>query len=154
MEGPTADTCEKGGSHMPSTLPRSSFATVLMIDNNAQDLEAWSKLLVESSSQNLVLKAQTVRAGLDVCQYQKVDCVILDLDMDDSSGFEVLLHLIPDHKRPKIAVVVFTRLKNPTLHETVLHHGAQACLVKQCTSPQDLDDAIQRAIASVAPHAN
>src|SRR6476661_10171562 len=104
-----------------------------MIDDNPKDLESWSKILVESSSQYLVLKAQTVRAGLDLCQYQKVDCVVLDLDMDDSSGFEVLLHLIPDRKRPKIAVVVLTRLKNPALQETVLYHGAQACLVKQCT---------------------
>ena len=73
--------------------------------------------------------------------------------MDDSSGFEVLLHLIPDRKLPGIAVVVLTRLRNPTLHQTVLHHGAQVCLVKQCTSARDLDDAIQKAIVSVAPTA-
>jgi DNA-binding NarL/FixJ family response regulator len=72
--------------------------------------------------------------------------------MDDSSGFEVLLHLIPDRKRPEIAVVVLTRLKNPILQETVLHHGAQACLVKQCTSARDLDGAIQKAIVSVPPN--
>ena len=135
---------------MALTLPHSSSATVLMIDDNAEDLDSWSKLLVGSSTQYLILKAQTVRAGLDLCQYQEVDCVVLDLDMDDSSGFEVLLHLIPDRKRPEIAVVVLTRLKNPTLHETVLHHGAQACLVKQCTSARNLGDAIQKAIASVA----
>jgi DNA-binding NarL/FixJ family response regulator len=139
---------------MALPLPRSSSATVLMIDDNAEDLDSWSKLLVESSAQYLILKAQTVRAGLDLCQYQEVDCVVLDLDMDDSSGFEVLLHLIPDRKRPEIAVVVLTRLKNPTLHETVLHHGAQACLVKQCTSARNLDDAIKKAIASIAPTTN
>jgi CheY-like chemotaxis protein len=138
---------------MALTLPRSSSATVLMIDDNAEDLESWSKLLSESSSQYLILKAQTVRTGLDFYKSQKVDCVVLDLDMDDSSGFEVLLHLIPDRKLPGIAVVVLTRLRNPTLHETVLHHGAQVCLVKQCTSARDLDDAIQKAIVSVAPTA-
>ena len=139
---------------MAPTLPSSSSATLLMIDDNVEDLESWSKLLGESSFQYSILKAQSVRAGLDLCQYQKVDCVVLDLDMDDSSGFEVLLHLIPDRKRPKIAVVVLTRLKNPTLQETVLYHGAQACLVKQCTSGRALDDAIQKAIASVAPNSN
>ena len=138
---------------MALTLPRSSSATVLMIDDNAEDLESWSKLLSESSSQYLILKAQTVRTGLDFYKSQKVDCVVLDLDMDDSSGFEVLLHLIPDRKLPGIAVVVLTRLRNPTLHQTVLHHGAQVCLVKQCTSARDLDDAIQKAIVSVAPTA-
>ena len=102
----------------------------------------------------MVLKAQTVRAALDLCQYQKVDCVVLDLDMDDSSGFEVLLRLIPDHKRPKVAVVVLTRLRNPNLHETALYQGAQACLVKQLTSARDLDEAIQKAVFSVVPNAN
>lgn len=72
---------------------------------------------MEASSQYSILKAQTVRASLDLCQYQKVDCVVLDFDMDDSSGLEVLLHLIPERKRPEIAAVVLTRLKNPTLEE-------------------------------------
>ena len=133
------------------TLPRSSSATVLMIDDNAEDLEAWSKLLAESSSRYVILTAQTVRAGLAFCRDQKVDCVVLDLDMDDSSGFEVLLSLIPDPKRPPIAVVVLTRLTNPTMHETVLHHGAQACLVKRRTSAIDLREAIEKAIVSVSP---
>jgi len=125
-----------------------------MIDDNPEDLESWSKRLGESSSQYSILKAQTVRAALDLCQYQKVDCVVLDLDMELSSGFEVLLRLIPDHKRPKVAVVVLTRLRNANLHETALYQGAQACLVKHLTSARDLNEAIQKAIVSVAPHAN
>jgi CheY-like chemotaxis protein len=139
---------------MASRLPFSSSVTVLMIDDNPQDLESWSKLLGESSSQYSILKAQTVRAALDLCQYQKVDCVVLDLDMDRSSGFEVLLRLIPDHKRPKVAVVVLTRLRNANLLETALYQGAQACLVKQLTSARDLHEAIQKAVVSVAPNAN
>jgi DNA-binding NarL/FixJ family response regulator len=139
---------------MAFTLPRSSSATVLMIDDNAEDLESWSKLLGESPSQYSILKAQTVRAGLDVCKYQKVDCVVLDLDMGDSSGFDVLLHLIPDRKCPKMAAVVLTRLTSPTLHETVLHYGAHASLVKRFTSAQDLDDAVQKAIVSVLPNSS
>ena len=139
---------------MAPTLPSSSSATLLMIDDKVEDLESWSKLLGESSFQYSILKAQTVRAGLDLCQYQKVDCVVLDLDMEHSSGFEVLLRLIPNHKRPKVAVVVLTRLRNVSLHETALYQGAQACLVKQLTSARDLDEAIQKAVFSVVPNAN
>ena len=134
---------------MELALPSSNSATLLMIDDNAEDLESCSKALAESPSRYSILKAQTVRAGLYVCRYQKVDCVILDLDMGDSSGFEVLFHLIPDRKRPKTAVVVLTRLTSPTLHDTVLHCGAQACLVKRFTSSHVLDDAVQEAIVSV-----
>jgi len=139
---------------MAPTLTCSSSATVLMIDDNPEDLEYWSKLLRVSSSNYSILKAQSVRAGLDLCQYQKIDCVIVDLDMGDSSGFEVLLTLIPGRKRPEIAVVVLTRLRNPSLHETVLYHGAQAYLVKQLTSADALDKAIQKAVTSVASKLN
>ena len=140
---------EKGSQHMATPLPGSSSATILMIDDNAKDLESWSKVIADSPSHYSILKAQTVTAGLDVCRYQKVDCVVLDLDMGDSSGFDMLFHLIPDRKRPKIGVVVLTRLTQPTLHETVIQFGAQACLVKRFTSAQDLDEAIQKAIVSV-----
>ena len=130
----------------------SSPTTVLMIDDNPKELESWSKLLEETSSQYSILKAQTVRAGLGLCQYRKVHCVVLDLDMDDSSGFEVLFNLILDRKRPGMAVVVLTRLKHPSLHETVLYHGAQTCLVKQNTLARDLHEAIQKAIVSIMPN--
>jgi len=125
-----------------------------MIDDNPENLEYWSKLLRVSSSNYSILKAQSVRAGLDLCQYQKIDCIIVNLDMGDSPCFEVLLTLIPDRKRPEIAVVVLTRLRNPSLHETVLYHGAQAYLVKQLTSADALDKAIQKAVTSVASKLN
>ena len=139
---------------MASTLPLPGSLTVLMIDDNPEDLESWSRLLGESLSRYLILKAQTVRAALDLCEYQTVDCVVLDIDMEHSSGFEVLLRLIPNHKHPKVAVVVLTRLRNASLHNMALYHGAQACLVKQLTSARDLDEAIQKAVISVVSNAN
>jgi len=137
---------------MPTTLPRQQATpspTILIIDDNPKDMEYWSTVLRESPSHYTILNAQTVRAGLDCCQQQKINCVVLDLDMGDSSGFEVLLALHPNRKPSEIAVVVLTRLPHPALHETVLYHGAQAVLVKQVTSLLELDAAIQKAIVSV-----
>jgi DNA-binding NarL/FixJ family response regulator len=101
-----------------------------------------------------VLKVDTVKSALDVCRDQEMDCVVLDLDMDDASGFEVLLALVPDRKHRQIAVVVLTRLIHPILHTMTVEYGALACFVKQCTSPQLLDQAIQTAIASTQDHAD
>ena len=42
-----------------------------------------------------------------------------------NSGFKVLFDLIPDRTRPKIAVVMLTRLHHPVLHEMALHNGAR-----------------------------
>jgi DNA-binding NarL/FixJ family response regulator len=70
--------------------------------------------------------------------------------MDNASGFEVLIALVPNQEHRQIAVVVLTHLSNPTLHKMAVECGAHACLLKQRTSPQLLDQAIQTAIASVA----
>ena len=74
----------------------------------------------------------------------------MDLDLSASSGFQVLLDLVPDRRRPEIAVLILSRLSNPTLAKMALENGAQASLIKQNTSADALDEAIKKAVTSVA----
>ena len=127
-----------------STVP----ATVLVIDDNEDDLKYWANSLRRASSNYNVLESSSAAAALDLCGSRPVDCVILDLDMPES-GFHVLLQLVPDRRRPRIPVIVLTHLPHPNLFEMAKHNGAHDCLLKQSTSIQDLDQAIQRAIAAV-----
>lgn len=126
--------------------------TVLIVDDNREALDTWAKDLQECSSRYNVLKADTVRSALDLCRCQKIDCVVLDLDMNDASGFEVLFSLVPDRHHRQIAVVVLTRMVSPSLHEMAVEFGAMASFVKRLTSPQQLHTAIQTAIASTQGH--
>ena len=134
------------------TSPQIHTHTILLVDDDVETLDTWAKGLQDCSSHYTVLKADTVQSAIDLCRKQKMDCVVLDLDMDDASGFEVLLTLVPNRKHREIAVVVLTRLISPILHNMTVEYGAQACLVKQRTSPQLLDQAIQTAIASIEGH--
>ena len=124
--------------------------TVLFIDDNPVDLAFWSQGLRECSPAYSTLAATDIKSGLQLYQSQKVDCVILDLDLSGESGFEALFKLVPNRLRPSIAVVVLTKLPYPTLHDMVLHNGAFACLHKQQHSARDLEKAIQQAMASIA----
>src|SRR5688572_31429704 len=126
------------------TSPTTQTHTILLVDDDAETLDTWAKGLEECCNYT-VLKADTVKSALDVCRDQKMDCVVLDLDMDDASGFEVLVSLVPDRKHRQTAVVVLTRLVNPILHKMAIECGAQVCLIKQRTSPQLLDQAIETA---------
>jgi CheY-like chemotaxis protein len=123
-------------------------ATILVIDDNEEDLRYWSDALRRSSANYTVLESASAAAGLDVCRTQAVDCVVLDLDMPES-GFHVLLELIPDRRRPQVAVVVLTRLPHPNLFDMAKHNGAQACLLKQSTTVEDFEHSIQGALAAV-----
>ena len=137
-----------------NTSSQTQTHTIVLVDDDADTLDTGANNLQECSSNYTVLKADTVKSALDLCGRQKMDCVVLDLDMDDASGFEVLLALVPSPEHRQSAVVVLTRLTNPTLHKMAVECGAHACLVKQRTSPQLLDQAIKMAIASTQGHAD
>jgi CheY-like chemotaxis protein len=125
-----------------------THATVLLIDDDEADLKHWSDTVRNLSSSYTVLNALDCKSGLAICGDQTVDCVLLDLDMPES-GFRALLELVPDRQRPPIAVIILTHLVHPSLGEMAKQNGAQAWMVKQHTSPEELDTAIQQAISSV-----
>lgn len=56
-----------------------------------------------------VVEAATGQSGLDICARQPIDCVVLELDLPDMSGFEVLAKLVPRTHHLGIAVIVLTR---------------------------------------------
>ena len=137
---------------MPLTLsPRESASTtVLFVDDNPEDLTVWADALATCSSRYSVLKVTSGEAALALFNDRHIDCVVLDLDLPQSSGFELLFQLVPRRDHPRVAVIILTRLRNPVLHQMSLDNGAQAYLVKPGTSAQDLDLAIQQALAAVA----
>jgi CheY-like chemotaxis protein len=126
----------------------SARTRVLVIDDNEQDLKFWSLALKKSALYNSIFESRSVESGLEVCRENAVDCVLLDLDMP-ISGFHALFELVPDRNRPQIAVIILTRLNHPNLFEMAKHNGAQACLIKQATSPTSLHVTIQQAIDAV-----
>ena len=123
-------------------------ATILLIDDNEEDRKYWSDSLRRSASGYNVLESDSASAGLELYASRAVDCVVLDLDMPES-GFHALLQLVPDRRHRKVPVLVLTHLPHPNLFEMAKHNGAYACLLKQSTSIEDLDHAIQRAIVEV-----
>jgi DNA-binding response OmpR family regulator len=93
----------------------SDATTVLLIDDDPHYRVYYAQRLHASSSNYDVVEAVTGRLGLDICARQPIDCVVLEIDLPDMSGFEVLAKLVPRAYHPEIAVIVLTRLPNPFL---------------------------------------
>jgi CheY-like chemotaxis protein len=127
-----------------------TVTTILLIDDNPDDLATWSTALLTCTAHYSVLTATSGEGALDVLRHEQIDCVLLDLDLPKISGFELLFQLVGDRKAPGTPVVVLTRLWNPTLHQLTLENGAQAHLVKSRTSVQDLEKAITQALTAVS----
>src|SRR5207344_3326511 len=94
--------------HLNSERPTTS---VLFIDGNDSDRTFFADGLKSCSSDYLILEATDGESGLDLYRRsQRIDCVVLELDLPDRSGFEVLVTLVPIASRPNVAVIVLTRL--------------------------------------------
>ena len=127
----------------------SDATTVLLIDDDPHYRDYISQRLYASSSNYDVVAAATGRSGLDICVRQPIECVVLEIDLPDISGFEVLAELVPRAYRPEIAVIVLTRFPNQFLLDLAIKNGAQAAFQKTAGSGDLLEPSILKAIASV-----
>ena len=129
-----------------SQLPTTS---VLLIDGNDTERRYYANRLRLCSPNYLIAEAADGQSGLNHYRSRWVDCVVLELELPDRSGFEVLIDLVPIASKPKVAVIVLTKIGHRGLWEVAMQNGAYVCLVKRYTSGEDLDKAIQRAVAFV-----
>ena len=127
----------------------SDATTVLLIDDDPHYREYYALRLHASSSNYDVVEAATGRSGLDICARQPIDCVVLELDLPDMSGFEILAKLVPRAYHPEIALIILTRLPNQFLLDLAIKNGAQAALRKTLGSGDLLAPSILKAISLV-----
>jgi|SRR5262249_42230109 len=106
------------------------------------------------SSEYVVLHAADGHSGLKLVKSHYLDCVVLDLNLPDMSDLTTLINLVGHIRHPQMAVVVLTDFTRANLFPLALQHGAQSCLLKHRISTDDLDLAIQKAIAAIGPMKN
>jgi len=132
-----------------SPNPDLPTTSVLLIDGSQDERAYWADQLKGCSLQYEIVEASDGQSGLNVYRSRQIDCVVLELALPDHSGFETLVELVPMARRPQVAVIVLTNMTHRGVWELVRQNGAYACLVKKFTSGDDLDRAIQRAVALV-----
>ena len=122
---------------------------VLFIDGSQNQRAYWAEQLKRCSPHYEIVEASDGPSGLDLYRTQRIDCVLLELSLPDQSGFRTLVDLVPVITRPQVAVILLTQITHRGVWELAKQNGAYACLAKKFTSGEDLDRAIQRAVAFV-----
>ena len=134
-------------------LPPFRFSTtVLLIDAFKEDREYWAQRLHISSPNYILLEADTGATGLALCQSQRIDCVILEMNLPDMPGFGLLIKLVQRPLHPQIPVIILSRVDLPPLVQLAKNNGAQAFLVKSHTCGDQLTRVIHKAIATIGPN--
>ena len=132
--------------------PNPDLATttsVLLIDSSKKQRTYWADQLKRCSPDYEIVEASDAQSGLDLYRSRRIDCVVLELSLPDQEGFKTLVELVPVASRPKIAVIVLTLMTHPGVWRLAKENGAYTCLPKDYTTGEDLDKAIQRAVAFV-----
>ena len=127
-------------------MPDLPTVCVLLIDGSKNQRTYWADQLKQCSADYEIVEARDGQSGMKRYRSRRIHCVVLELD---PSGFKTLVELVPIASRPRIPVVVLTQMTQRGISELAKENGAYACLVKQHTSGDDLDRAIQRAMTFV-----
>ena len=128
----------------------SQTTTVVLIDPNSEDREYFSERLKISSKEYTVLEADNAEKGLALCRTERIDCVVTELHLPDMSGFQVLIRLNPIvHRSLHTPVIALSHFILPSIIEAAKQLGAHSYLIKSQASGDELNHAIQKAIARV-----
>ncbi|NNE29611.1 MAG: response regulator, partial [Saprospiraceae bacterium] len=101
---------------------------ILLIEDNPGDVGLLMIQLKESSVRHELFQATSFFDGSNICKNNKIDLVLLDLSLPDSTGFKTLSSFL--EKNPGIPVIVLTGINNEIVGNQAIKAGAQDFLVK------------------------
>jgi CheY-like chemotaxis protein len=116
----------------------SSTSTVLYVEDNLANLEVMELVLDYRPGVRLI-SAMQGRLGFDLAKQHHPDLVLLDLNLADISGREVLARLQGDPLTADIPVVILSAETPQGGVESLLHAGARAYVTKPFDMQELLD---------------
>lgn len=115
------------------TTCKTEGAQLVLVIDDSHDVHRLLRARLKQENMQLQ-SAMDGPTGLEAAKTQKPSLVLLDLDMPDMDGFEVLRHLKEDAETHDIPVIVLSGLQSPADKVTAFDLGA----VDYITKPFDL----------------
>lgn len=125
---------------------RRATCNVLVVDDEPGTLDMHSRVVQAHSASNRVLKARNGKEALELLQSEIVDLVLLDLQMPDMDGFEVLEAMRVMDSTRRIPVIVVTGKVLSEAEMERLNQGVAAILAKGLFSMEETIDHISSAL--------
>ena len=115
---------------------------ILIIDDQA--IVSTSLRLLLESSPWLKVVGETPKAfdALIVARTEHPDIILLDIDLGDTCGLDLLPHLLSE--APQARIIVLTGIRDPEVHRRAVHLGAMGLVTKD-----DSTEVLLQAIAKV-----
>jgi signal transduction histidine kinase/CheY-like chemotaxis protein len=126
---PVEPVVDVGPEPRREPAPSRESRTVLYIEDHLPNIALVERLLRRRPGYEL-LTATTGRAGLELARSLRPDVVLLDLDLPDVRGEEVLAELRADPETADIPVIVVTADATARRQEELARAGSDAYVVK------------------------
>jgi PAS domain S-box-containing protein len=124
-----------------------STYTLLIVEDFPADRELYRRaLLADSNVAYQLLEVASVAEGLELCQGQKIDAVLLDYLLPDADGLEFLGRLADRNHSDAPPVIVLTGQGSESIAVQAIKAGAQDYLVKRDLTAELLQLTVRHAI--------
>jgi CheY-like chemotaxis protein/GAF domain-containing protein len=120
--------------------------TLLITDDSQEDREIYRAYLSEDPDQSYrFIEAGSAEAGLELCQTQHCDAILLDFSLPDMTGLEFLEQLKQTSRSP-LPVIMLTGQGNERVAVQAMRQGAYEYLSKQDLAPDVLQHTVRHVL--------
>lgn len=129
--------------------------TILVVDDSPEDRETYKRLInagADTGREYQIAEAESGEEGLEWCQSNMPDCVLLDYVLPDLTGLEFLDRLSHLPTQPRVPVVMLSGHGDEWVAVRAIKSGACDYLPKRAISSGRLRTAVIEAIGSHNGH--
>ena len=120
----------------------SNKITFFLAEDHKLVRDAWKLTIEDNSKFSIIGEAETGAEALEYCSKNKVDVIIMDINLKDGSSIEVIKQMIDT--LPKVKIVVVSMLNVYSIIKDLYKTGISSFLTKN-SSKEELIEAIKKA---------
>lgn len=130
--------------------PENSLIKVLIVDDSPSDRSIFRRYLVQNNEQQFsFVEAESVGQAFEILSREMPHCILLDYDLPDGTGNDLIQKLNEDHGKHNIPIVMLSGSGSIEIAVETMRLGAHDYLVKSRATADELVRAIGNAIDKV-----
>jgi hypothetical protein len=116
--------------------------TIFLAEDHKLVRDAWKLTIEDNTTFSIIGEAETCADALDFCSKNRVDVIIMDINLKDGSSIDVIKTMIDTI--PKVKIVVVSMLNVYSIIKDLYKAGISSFLTKN-SSKEELIEAINKA---------
>jgi CheY-like chemotaxis protein len=129
--------------HWDTINPHKQIRTILVVDDEPNTLDLYARIVKSHSTANKVLLVNNGAQAIEIIRNKKIDLVLLDLQMPEMDGFDVIEAMREEKRTSKVPVIVLTGMVLTQEEMDRLNQGVAVILQKGLFSMEETIDHIE-----------